>query len=198
MLVAISGSQGSGKSTVLQALKNLGYAVIERKTARSILDEWGVTLDDVNSDFDLKKAFQEELVRRKFNDEIEASLSSDVVFTESTLSDLFTYSLISFGQYNKYDIWLDDYFEKCKSYCEYYDQVFYIKSKFFNDIEKDGVRSINKHYSKMIDQTMLDITGQMVYSDKITIIETTNLLERVDIIIEKYRGTPNANKTNLS
>lgn len=188
MLVAISGSQGSGKSTVLQELKDLGYPVIERKTARSILDEWGVTLDAVNSDFDLKQAFQEELVRRKLNDEIEASLSSDVVFTERTFSDLFTYSLISFGQYNKYDVWLDNYFEKCKSYCQHYDHVFYIKSKFFNEIEKDGVRSTNKHYSKMIDQTMLDFTQQMVYDDKITIIETTNLHDRVDMITKKYNN----------
>ncbi len=193
MLIAISGSQGSGKSTVLQELKGLGYPVIERKTARSILAEWGTTLDVVNSDFDLKLAFQEELVKRKQTDEIEASLGSEVVFTERTFSDLFAYSLISFGQYNKYDAWLDRYFEKCKSYCQHYDHVFYIKSKFFNNIEKDDVRSTNKHYSRMIDHTMLDITQQMVYDDKITVIETANLLERVDIIITKYRGKSDAN-----
>lgn len=188
MLIAISGSQGSGKSTVLQELKSLGYSVIERKTARSILNEWGATLDAVNSNFSLKQAFQEELVKRKLSDEIESALGSDIVFTERTFSDLFTYSLIGVGQYNKYDAWLDSHFEQCKSYCQYYDHIFYIKSKFFNNIEKDNVRSTNKHYSKMIDRTMLDITRQMVYDSKITVIETTNLLDRVDIIIEKYRG----------
>ncbi len=193
MLIAISGSQGSGKTTVLQELKKLGYPVIERKTARSILNEWGTTLDAVNADFDLKQAFQAELVKRKLADELEAALSSDIIFTERTFSDLFTYSLISFGQYNKYDAWLGEYFEKCKSYCQHYDHVFYIKSKFFNNIEMDGVRSTNKHYSRMIDHTMLDITQEMVYADKITVIETANLLERVDIIITKYRGKPDAN-----
>lgn len=193
MLIAISGSQGSGKSTVLNELKGLGYPVIERKTARSILDEWGVTLDVVNANFDLKLAFQDELVRRKYQDELDATLSTEVYFTERTYSDLFTYSLISFGQYNKFDEWLDKYFETCQTFCHSYEHVFYIKSKFFNNIEKDGVRSINRHYSRLIDHTMLDITRQMIYNDKITIIETPNLAERVDIIIANMKGKSNAN-----
>lgn len=193
MLIAISGSQGSGKSTVLNELKGLGYPVIERKTARSILDEWGVTLDVVNASFDLKLAFQDELVRRKYNDELEATMSSEPYFTERTFSDLFTYSLIAFGQYNKYDEWLDNYFQTCKTYCQTYEHVFYIESKFFNNIEEDGVRSTNKHYSRLMDRTMLDITQQMVYSDKITVIETSNLSERMDIIIKNIKENSNAN-----
>ena len=112
MLIAISGSQASGKSTVLQELRSLGYPIIERKTARSILDEWGVGLEAVYADFDLNQAFHEELVRRKYTDELEATLSSEIIFTERTYADIFTYALISFGQYNKYDEWLDEYFEK--------------------------------------------------------------------------------------
>lgn len=193
MLIAIAGSQGSGKSTVLKELKDLGYPVIERKTARSILDDWGVSLDTVNTSHDLKIAFQNELVRRKHNDESDATLSSEVCFTERTFSDLFTYSLIAFGQYNKYDEWLDNYFETCKNYSNSYEHVFYIKSQFFDNIEKDGVRSINRHYSRLIDHTMLDITEQMVYDDKITIIETPSLSERVDLIIKQYKGKSNAN-----
>lgn len=193
MLVAIAGSQGSGKTTILNELKNLEYPIIERKTARSILDEWGVTLDVVNADFDLKLAFQDELVRRKYTDELEASLSNEIYFTERTFSDLFTYSLISFGQYNNYDTWLDDYFQTCKNYCHSYKHVFYIKSKFFNNIEKDGVRSTNKHYSRMIDHTMLDITKQMVYNDNLTVVETPNLSERVNIIIKKIEEKSNGN-----
>lgn len=183
MLIAISGSQGSGKTTIINELKTAGYLAVERKTARSILDEWGITLDVVNSDFKLKQAFQDELVRRKYNDEIEASLSDDLWFTERTFSDLFTYSLISFGQYNEYDTWLDDYFEKCKKYCLNYKHVFFITAEF--EIEKDGVRSVNKHYSRMIDQIMLDITKQMIYHENLSIIDVPDLSTRLKIITDK-------------
>lgn len=189
MLIAISGSQGSGKTTLINELKALGYPTVGRKTARSILDEWGVTLDAVNSDFALKQAFQDELVRRKYNDELEASLSPDLWITERTFSDLFTYSLISFGQYNEYDSWLDAYFEKCKEYCLNYNHVFYITSKF--QIEKDGVRSINKHYSRMIDQIMLDITKQMIYDEKVSIIDTADMSARLTIITNKIEDINN-------
>ena len=65
MIFAIAGSQGCGKSTVLEELKNREFKVVERKTARSILTDWDVTLDEVNASLDLKMKFQEELLVRK-------------------------------------------------------------------------------------------------------------------------------------
>ena len=184
MLIAISGSQGSGKTTLLNEIKNLGYYVSERKTARSILSDWNVTLDIVNENFDLKLAFQDELIKRKHADEIELSvIDNEIFFTERTFADLFTYALIAFGQWNKFDNWLNDYFETCKKYCRLYEHVFYLKPAI-GEIEDDGIRSVNKHYSRLIDNTMLDITKQMVYNENITIIESSNLSERLEIVLE--------------
>ncbi len=185
MIIAISGSQGSGKSTILKELKQKGFNVIERKTARSILNDWGISLDVVNQNFDLKKAFQAELVKRKYHDEIELALSDELYFTERTFADLFTYSLIAFGQYNKFDEWLDQYYNDCKEHCANYSQVFYIQSRFSKNIERDGVRSTNQHYSRMMDTVMLDVTERML-SDKtnLTIIKNTDIYERVSEIID--------------
>jgi len=188
MLIAISGSQGCGKTTILRELKNRGYNVTERKTARSILNDWGVSLDVVNQNFDLKKAFQAELVKRKYADEIELSLSSDLYFTERSFADLFTYSLIAFGQYNEFDEWLDQYYDECREHTQNYDHIFYIQSKFSNNIERDGVRSTNQHYSRMIDTVMFDITEQMVEVDGsetgLSTIYSTNLEDRIVEIVE--------------
>ncbi len=181
MLVAISGSQGSGKSTIVNLLAQNGLKVIERKTSRSILEEWGVTLQQVNADGDLTTKFQEEITKRKFIDEQFAVETDDLWFTERTHADLFTYSLVSLGKDNKYSEWLSDYYKTCMKYNQLYSGVYYLRAGHFN-IEHDGTRGSGVHYSRMVDLVMLDITKQMVHTSKLTVIETPDLEQRVNLI----------------
>lgn len=181
MLVAISGSQGSGKSTIIQKIAELGYNTINRKTSRSILGDWGVTLHEVNNNHDLTTRFQEEITRRKHQDELEAIQSDQLWFTERTHADLFTYALVSLGKDNTYSQWLNQYYATCMKHNQQYAAVYYLRAGHFN-IEHDGVRGSNMHYSRMVDVTMLDITQQMVHTSKLTVIETPDLLQRVNII----------------
>jgi len=118
MLVAISGSQGAGKSTVLDKLKASGYNVIDRKSSRSILDEWDVTLQEVNGNRDLTLEFQDEIIKRKYIDELQYidTQYDEVWFTERTYADLFTYALISLGKDNVNSKWIDHYYDLCKKY----------------------------------------------------------------------------------
>lgn len=187
MLISIAGSQGSGKSTVLKALQDKGYNIVVRKTARSILDEWNVSLDAVNQDLDLKMAFQMELVDRKFKDEIEFAYAEELYFTERTFADLFTYALISFGQYNQYDTWIDSYYKTCKDSCSNFSKVYYLQAKFSHNIENDGVRSVNEHYSRMIDVTMLDVTRAMVPAGNLIIINNPDIDERVEQVVNRIQ-----------
>lgn len=181
MLVAISGSQGSGKSTILSQIKEKGFRTIERKTSRSILSDWGVTLEEVNNNSELTIKFQEEITKRKFDDELAAIKSGDLFFTERTHADLFTYALVSLGKDNNYSDWLDEYYHTCMRYNQYYGAVYYLRAGHFN-IEHDGTRGSNMHYSRMVDLTMLDITQQMVHTSKLTVVETPDLSQRVNII----------------
>lgn len=179
MLFAISGSQGSGKTTTLNALKGRGFNVIERKTSRSILADWNVTLEQVNSDHDLTIKFQEEIITRKSNDEKDALDSKDVWLTERSYADLFTYAVVTLGKDDKFSSWLDQYYETCKKLQEQYSLVFYLKAGMF-DVEHDGVRGSNKHYSRMIDATMEDITRSM--STEVIAIQTSMLQTRANFI----------------
>lgn len=181
MLVAVSGSQGSGKSTILSKIKKLGYNTVERKTSRSILSEWGVTLQEVNNNPDLTIKFQEEIIRRKAWDEDEAIRSDELWFTERTHADLFTYALVSLGKDNSFSEWLNEYYKACMSFNQNYIAVYYLRAGHFN-IEHDGTRGSNVHYSRMVDQVMLDITQQMIHNSKLTIIETPDLEQRVNMI----------------
>jgi len=181
MLVAISGSQGSGKSTILQKLKELGYYTVERKTSRSILSDWGMSLAEINNDSELTVKFQDEITNRKFQDEMTARKSDQLYFTERTYADFFTYALVSLGKDNTYGEWLDKYYNTCMTYSQQFDLVYYLRAGHF-DVEHDGTRGSNVYYSRMVDLTMLDFTQQMITNDKLSIIDTPDLEQRISII----------------
>ena len=125
MLIAISGSQGLGKSELIHRLHvDHGVKVIERKTSRSILSDWKVTLSQVNNDRDLTVKFQDEILKRKAQDEAEAVRSSELYVTERTYTDLFTYATVAIGKDNEYSAWLDKYYIHCLEQQRHYHHVF--------------------------------------------------------------------------
>ena len=186
MLYSLAGSQGTGKSTILNELVAKGYRVIERKTSRSILSDWGVTLSEVNNDRELTVKFQDEILQRKFDDEREAASSQDVWFTERTYMDLFVYALVAIGKDNEYSDWLNNYYERCVEKQEYYNHIFYLPSGHFNAVD-DGVRGINKHYQQMVDETLYRYTAQD-NGHLVTIIATSDLNRRLDQIVQHVEG----------
>jgi predicted ATPase len=165
MLVALSGAQGSGKSTVLNKLKSLGCNVIERKTGRSILTEWDVTLDQVYADADLTIKFQNEFLTRKLNDEAEARQSSLLWFTERSFADVFAYPLIVLGKNNANSDWLDNYYDQCAAANAGYIAVFYLQPFTQGNREDDGVRGTNKHYGNLVDMVIFNYLQKMSYVD---------------------------------
>jgi predicted ATPase len=181
MLIAINGSQGSGKSTILNTLKDRGFNVVERKTSRSILSDWNVTLQEVNNNPSLTKKFQNEIIKRKLADEEEAVRSKSLWFAERTFADLFTYALVSVGKDNTYSDWLNQYYLDCMTCNQSYAAVYFLKAGHFL-VHHDGVRGSNSHYSRMVDLIMLDITQQMTTNNKLTIIETPDLEQRIGLI----------------
>lgn len=188
MLAAVSGSQGAGKSTIINELLELGYPVIQRKTSRSILSDWGVTLDDINNDAELTMKFQDEILKRKYMDEKEGFESKSIIFTERTYADLFTYALVSLGKNNRFDDWLNEYYYKCMKFQQSYDMVFYLTAGHFT-VVSDGVRGANRHYSSMVDLTMREFTQQMTPGHRLNIISTPVLRERTTIIDIQAKST---------
>jgi predicted ATPase len=191
MLIAISGSQGSGKSTILNELNNTGYPTIDRKSSRSILSDWSVTLQEVNNDPELTLKFQMEIINRKLEDEEAAVLSKRLWFTERTYADLFTYALVSLGKDNNHSDWLNTYYEKCMQHNQQYSLVYYLRAGQFN-VTHDGTRGSNHHYSRMVDLTMLDFTQQMIHNSKLSIIETPDLQQRISMITIQTNGLLNS------
>lgn len=185
MIIAIMGSQGSGKTTVLQELENRGYNTVSRKTSRSILEEWGVTLSEVNNNQELTTKFQDEILSRKIQDDFEHMSAPELWFTERTFADLFTYALIALGKDNQYSDWLNGYYMACERAQSHYDGIFYLKGGLF-EVEYDGVRGSNQHYSSMVDLVMYNIVEQMTsVSTPLYTITTVDLKQRVDDIEQR-------------
>lgn len=200
MLYAISGAQGCGKSTLLTALEDQGYKVVSRKTSRSILKDWDMTLDEINADKELALKFQYEILTRKAQDEQEAIHSKEVWLTERTYMDLFVYALVNLGKHNEYSTWLDSYFDKCLENQQHYDGIFYIRSGLFNVVH-DGVRGSNQHYSKMIDLAMEHYTMTSKSPLDIHTVDMADLGRRVDFINRRIAlpgpNFPNAKTTTV-
>lgn len=164
MLISLSGVQGSGKTTVLNKIQSLGFNVVERKTARSLLTEWNTTLDKVYRDPTTAVKFQNEILKRKIDDETQAKESKDLWFTERSYADLFTYAVLTVGRYNEHDKWVNEYFDLCKKNNEQYLGIVYMHGGFKADL-KDGVRGFNKHYVELVDRTLNDFTYDMSYNE---------------------------------
>ena len=149
-LITISGSQGQGKTTVLTSLAELGFNIVPHKTSRLILDEWGYTLNQVNKDLDLTKNFQDEILVRHHENNMDALKSSEVWFSERSYADIFTYTLFALGSFNEYSGWLDHYHDKCKVGQQAYDAVIRLSGRTAG-VDDDGIRSVNQHFTGAID-----------------------------------------------
>ena len=182
MLVSICGSQSCGKSTLIAELAAQGYEVVTRKTSRSILTEWEMTLDQVNENNDLTCKFQEEILKRKLEDDRSSyEKAHKVTFTERSFADLWTYALVAMGSNNSYSDWLDDYYHKCMAAQQIYDKVYYLRAGHFKP-DHDGVRGSNRHYSRLVDLTMVDYFSQMTQPARQCVIETPNFADRIAIL----------------
>jgi hypothetical protein len=182
MLITLSGSQGCGKTTTLNAIPpKYPHKQITRKTSRSILSDWGVTLSEVNNDRKLTIKFQDEILKRKIADEYDAAISKDMYLTERTFADLFVYALVAIGKDNEYSDWLDDYYLRCVDAQKMYTEVYYLTAGHFQPVN-DGVRGINQHYSDMVDMVMSRYTMKMTPVGNLRFIDTPVLEDRVRTI----------------
>lgn len=192
MLVSVAGSQGLGKSVFIDHLSKRGIGVIERKTSRSILADWGVTLSEVNNNRPLTLSFQDEILTRKMADEAAASASGAVYVTERSYADLFAYAVVAVGKDNECSSWLDAYYQRCVAAQESLHTVMYLtpKGRLHGTIVHDGVRGVNTHYGKMVDLTMFHFTEQMCAQSGTHLLscDAAGVDERYQLLLEHLEG----------
>jgi predicted ATPase len=94
MIIAISGAQGVGKSTLLYELSRLDYTVDRFSVSRTVQKKLGHNeLYDALSNFETMKNFQEEVLHAKFEHDFALKTQcSDNVFVERSFYDILAYS----------------------------------------------------------------------------------------------------------
>lgn len=190
MIYTISGSQGQGKSTVLNTLAASGYSVVERKTSRSILQEMGMTLSEVNAYNPLTRYFQEQVLLRHMESMKPLMDSPGIHFMERSFADIFVYSNISVGPFNVHNAWHDDYYNRCLEAQSYFKSIYYLTGRTFVP-QEDGVRSTNAHFAGMVDREILYYAERMdeeIGEGQLLTISQTDNQERVWSILRGCCG----------
>ena len=189
-IATISGSQGQGKSTVLNTLASMNYSVVERKTARSLLEEWDMTLGEVNRHPPLTRYFQDEVLKR--HSESMALLISDdkLHFMERSFADIFTYAVMALGSFNEYNNWMDEYYEQCIQAQAKFHSIYHLTGRTFVP-QEDGVRSTNRFNSEIVDREIfirLKEMDQRIGKNQVLSIAYTDNDERVHTILRNCCG----------
>ena len=181
MIIALSGSQGSGKTTILNGLSTLGYNVIERKTSRSVLKEWDMTLEEVYSNHKLMTKFQNAIFDMKYSDERKIYSSREIWFTDRSFVDILAYPIMVVGSDPTCSNWLGEYYDKCMvAELNYFKRIYVPRLNL--DIEHDGVRSTCNVYSKSVDDVMRGL--HQTIPDAALELETMMLDERINEIVD--------------
>lgn len=188
-IVGISGAQGQGKSTTIDEVIKAdpdNFSKISAQTSREILNEWGYKLSDVNAYIPLKINFQNELLKRHrrilFSYKNNLPSENKFFLVERTFADIFTYALVTVGPFNQYSAWLNQYYEKCKEAQKIFSAVIYLSGRDYVP-EDDGVRSINTHFSNMVDNLVVKYNREFSFN---TLFQITDpyLYDRVSQVKE--------------
>jgi predicted ATPase len=185
-MIAVSGAQGQGKSTVLSSLQGMGHKVVPQKTSRSILNRWGMTLAEVNAYAPLTARFQDEVVKVHEQNMRENDRPGEFVFQERSLADIFTYALNILGPFNQFDLYMQNYFLTCKELQSRYACVIYLSGRQDLTPEDDGVRSINPYFTRMID-IMIKHHIEKFDTGNVLYVDTPNHDLRVEMIDNHLR-----------
>ena len=99
-IVAISGTQGAGKSTTLTALAGMGYKVDDFKVSREMQKKFGAELQDLIKTKNGVIEFQRAILNAKMarEEELLASDYDGIILTERSFADISSYA----------NIWIDD------------------------------------------------------------------------------------------
>jgi predicted ATPase len=197
MIVSISGTQGSGKTTVLNMFEtkhkdNPFIEVDDLKVSRTVMKELNIkSLDDMYSDPTRFMEFQNIIADKKF--EHEQSINSDdkIILVDRSYVDMMAYATTIIGPYPSMSAVLDEYIDKLVKYQHLHDFSIIVKKLPFVEIEDDNVRSTSKPFQLLIELLInnMFITHSLDYDVMYETDRHERIFELENILKDWYYGS---------
>lgn len=124
MIIGLSGTQGTGKSTILQAAKAAGFKVDDSSIARTAQAKLGWdNLSRAQESFENAVELQLEIARSMHARDMKYAVSDEIVLVERTPADVWAYTSLWCARNNvplESNSWAQDYFQALKLMVECY------------------------------------------------------------------------------
>jgi nicotinamide riboside kinase len=167
-VIAISGTQNTGKSTILNELNDLDWDVDDFKVSRVIQAEWNKTLAEIVQFEQQMIDFQDEVIKRKYEHDLALVNDghNDIILTERSFADIAAYAQ-QWVEQSENDLyaWLNSYRERCKKYQQIYSAIILLRPFKNIKFEKDPNRDSEQNQSnidKLLDKNLKDFDVKII------------------------------------
>ncbi len=159
-IITISAAQGQGKSTFIRDIvanskHSSDIEVYQSKTARVVIADMGVSLDEIYHSSKLLMQFQDKVLEKHYDIfDFQAQCKKPFMLVERSFIDIAVFSIINLGRLNEYSTWLDNFVGTClKTQQTKIKHAIYIPMSIVS-IKNDSIRPCNMNYNFAYDSVL--------------------------------------------
>jgi nicotinamide riboside kinase len=196
MIIAVSGSQGVGKSTLLNKLSCLDYAVDRFSVSRSVQKKLNYSaLSEALSSYEIMKDFQEEVLTTKLGHDalLKSKCTGDTMFVERSFYDILAYAETWSKRFPsskpQIENWLSGFKTACCLNQEIYDAVIFIDTNdkviFEHDKNRGDKASQKEHNDRLKELCSLGKTPYIIIEESDIEVRVREAINFVDSLRNK-------------
>lgn len=149
--ICLSGTQGTGKTTVLNLFKKAGYPVVT-EVVRNLVKNKGITINQDGTD---------DTQRLVFNTYADVLGKTEKYVSDRGLIDVISYTAAGFCDGKVSEVVLSEQERQLKDFTNKNPDIVYVYFPIEFPVVDDGVRSVDENYRQQIDNFIHDVLDAM-------------------------------------